>query len=87
MKTPEQVADEIIGRFPWHSNVIEGGCLVGQQVPVARAIAEAIAAERERCAEIAHNMARAHLCKRRTNKLDRHAADQLVECRDKIRGG
>jgi hypothetical protein len=52
MKTPEDVASEIVGQFSWHSNVVEGGCLVGQQVPVSRAIAEAVRQERAR-AEIA----------------------------------
>lgn len=48
-KTPEQVATEIVDRFSWNSNVVEGGCLVGQQHAVAKAIAQAIKAERDRC--------------------------------------
>jgi hypothetical protein len=48
-------------------------------------VAAAVARERERCAEIAHHMARALAVQRRTNKMDRHAADHLVRCRDKIR--
>lgn len=48
MKTPEQVATEIVNRFSWGSNVSCQGRLVGQQHVVGIAIAEAIAAERAR---------------------------------------
>lgn len=47
MKTPEQIAADIIGRFAWHTNVVgPGGCLIGQQHAVAEAIADAIRTER-----------------------------------------
>lgn len=54
MKSPEQIAAEIVNRFSWGSNVVHEGRLVGQQHVVALAIAEAIRAERRR-ATIAHD--------------------------------
>lgn len=83
--TPEQTARELVDRFSWSSNVSRGGRLVGQQFVVAEAVADALHKERERCANIAHNMANALIAKRVTNKMDRHASDALVRCRDKIR--
>jgi hypothetical protein len=48
MKTPEQIAADIVDRFSWGSNVVYRGRLVGQQFVVAIAIADAIRAERVR---------------------------------------
>lgn len=84
--TPEQIAADVVNRFPWHSNVVEGGCLVGQQHAVARAIAEAIKQERERCAMIPEQAARALITgRRRTNQVDRHTAEVLMRMGEKIR--
>jgi len=46
LKNPDTIAREIVDRFPWSSNVILEGRLVGQQVIVAQAIADAIRADR-----------------------------------------
>lgn len=46
VRTPEQIAADIVGRFSWSSNVMIDGQLVGQQYAVALAIADAIRAER-----------------------------------------
>ena len=49
MKSPEQIAEEIVGGFSWTSNVMRNGRAVGQQYVVAEAIADVIQAERDRC--------------------------------------
>lgn len=46
-KTPEQIAEDLVDRFSWSSNVSYKGRLVGQQHIVAIAIAEAIRKERD----------------------------------------
>lgn len=86
MKTPEQIAQEIVDQFSWSTNVSRGGRLVGQQYVVAQAIAAAIQAERDRCADIPEGRARGLINKRRTNQVDRHTAYVLKNVADDIRG-
>lgn len=85
MKMPSETALAVVEQFSWSSNVSLDGKLVGQQFAVAMAIDKALAAERERCAMIAQNLAHGLIAKSRTNKTDRHASAQLIRCRDKIR--
>lgn len=86
MKKPSAAAMAIVDQFSFSSNVIRNGRMIGLQYVVAEAIDLALQAERERCADVLTNRARTLLSKRRTNKLDRHAVDELVRCRDKING-
>lgn len=87
MKTPEQIAAEIIERFSWSSNVIHEGRMVAQQYIVGLAIAEAIRFERDRCAAIPEQSGKALIAgRRRTNQVDRHTADVLMRTAQKIRG-
>lgn len=83
--TPEQIAADVVNCLSFSSNRMVNGRLVGEQHFAYEAIVKAIREERERCAMIAHNMAHALIAKRVTNRFDRHASDQLVRCRDKIR--
>lgn len=46
MKTPEQIAAEVMGCFEWNAAAIEGGCLVGQREEIASAIADVIRIDR-----------------------------------------
>lgn len=50
VQTPDEIAQRIVDRFSWSSNVMRDGRLVGQQFIVAEAIAKAIEAEREELA-------------------------------------
>ncbi len=54
---------------------------------INRKIADAVRAERERCALIPEAAARALISgRRRTNQVDRHTADVLMRMGTKIRG-
>lgn len=44
--TPTQIAERIVGRFPWTSNVMRDGRLISMRQAVAEAIAGAIEADR-----------------------------------------
>ena len=46
MKTPEEIAAEIVNQFAWTSNVMVDGRLMSQQHAVKLAIAEAIREDR-----------------------------------------
>ncbi len=46
MKTPEQIANEIVDQLSFSSNRMVNGRLIGEQYFAARAIAEAIRADR-----------------------------------------
>lgn len=59
MKTPEQIAAELVDQFSWSSNVMRDGRLVGQQYIVAEAIARAIASERVRAQTLTSALCRA----------------------------
>lgn len=63
MKTTKEIAVEIVDRRSWSSNVLRDGRLVGLQYVVAEdiatAIRTAIAAEREACAKVAEELAKA----------------------------
>jgi hypothetical protein len=87
VKTPEQIAAEIVNQFSWSSNVMRDGRLIGEQYVVAEAIAAAIRADRDRCADIPEGRARVLVCgRRRTNQIDRHTAYVLKDVADEIRG-
>lgn len=62
------------------------GKLIGQQYIVAEAIDGALDAEREHCATICEQAARALICgRKRTNVFDRHTASVLMDKARKIR--
>ena len=90
MKTPKEIADEIVDQFSWSANVMRNGKLIGLQYIVADTIARAIETDRrstlDRAAELLHNRARALVCKRRTNQCDRHTSEVLARARDDVRG-
>lgn len=46
MRSPEEIAQEIVNKFSWSSNRMLNGRLVGEQYFVAQAIADAIKADR-----------------------------------------
>ena len=46
MKSPEQIAADLVSKFSWSSNRILNGRLVGEQYFVAQAVADAVRAER-----------------------------------------
>lgn len=48
----EAIAQAIVDRFAWSSNVMRNGRLVGQQAVVADVIAEAIETDRKRTADL-----------------------------------
>jgi hypothetical protein len=49
VRTPEQIALEVISQFPWSDNVVYRGALVGKQHAVAKTIADAIREDRAEC--------------------------------------
>jgi hypothetical protein len=86
MKMPSKTAMDVVNRFPWSANVRLDGGLVGQEYLVAEAIDLALAAEREACAQICEQAARSLIIgRRRTNQIDRHTADVLMDKARKIR--
>jgi hypothetical protein len=87
MKTPEQIAQEIVDQFSWSTNVSRGGRLIGQQYVVAEAIAAAIQAERDRCADVpAQRADNLTAGRRRVSQVDMHTAYILKSVADEIRG-
>lgn len=85
MKTPSQTAMSLVSQFSWGSNVMRDGRLIGQQYIVAEAIDVAMDGEREHCAMICEQAARALISRRRTNEKDRHTASILMDKAAKIR--
>lgn len=72
MKTPRQIAVDIVNRFPWTTNMVHEGRLVGQQCLVAMEIADAITREREEIDRL-----RALLHKVQCDELDRATNKRL----------
>jgi hypothetical protein len=83
MKTPDQIADEIVAQFSWSTNVSRNGRLVGQQVIVAEAVAEAIKVERARITRLEATLEDArrdlyYLHRKRTPATMKKAIDNAV---------
>jgi hypothetical protein len=87
VKTPEQIAAGIVNQISWSSNVMRNGRLIGEQHVVAEAVAAAIRAERDRCADIPEKRAQVLICgRRRVSQVDQHTAYILKSVADEIRG-